>query len=233
MKREILLILCLGILATPAALAQRSELHTLTTTGEATRKAQPDHATIRLGVSRDGVSAKEAQLSVNTVMQAVLAQLNTLGIDADAVRTSRMQLFPTRDPRDHNHLTGYRASHEVTIDLDDFELISSAVDRALGAGANELQGIEYSLRNDSELHKEVLADAIRDARSKAEAMAAAAHVSLGRIAEISEAGGGAPTPRPVYRMAAMESGASTPVLPGTVAVSAQVVVRFEIGDGRP
>lgn len=227
MKREILLILCLGILTTPSALAQQTDAHALIISGEGVRKAPPDHATIRLGVSRDGVNAKEAQLSADTVMQAVLAQLSAVGISPDAIRTSRLQLLPTRDPRDRNHITGYRASHEVTIDLDDFDLIAAAIDRALGAGANELQGIEYSLNDDSSLRQDALADAIRAARSKAEAMASAADVSLGSILEITESGGGSQPPSPVYRMAAME-GASTPVLPGMVEVRAQVVVHYAI-----
>ena len=230
MKREVLLFLCLGILLTAPALAQRDDTHTLISTGEGIRKAPPDHATIRLGASRDGATAKEAQLSVNSVMQAVLAQISALGINPDAVRTSRLQLLPTRDPRDHTHVTGYRASHEITIDLDDFDMIAPAVDRALNAGVNELQGVTYSLEDDTQLRQEALADAIRSARSKAEVMAQAAKVSLGRVLEISEAGGGAtPPPAPVYRMAAMESSA-TPVLPGLVEVRAQVVVRYAIGE---
>jgi uncharacterized protein YggE len=227
MKREILLILCFGMLATPSVLAQQSDTQSLISTGVGIRKAPPDHATIRLGVSRDGMNAQNAQLSVNTVMQAVLAQLSAAGISQDAVSTSRLQLLPTRDPRDRNHITGYRASHEVTIELDDFDLIALAIDRALGAGANELQGIEYSLTDDNSLRQEALADAVRAARNKADAMASAANVSIGRILEITESGGGSQPPSPVYRMAAME-GAPTPVLPGLVEVRAQVVVHYEI-----
>lgn len=232
MKREILLILCLGLLPAPGILAQGSNSPALVTNGEGSRKAAPDHATVRLGVSRDGVSAKEAQLSANTVMKAVLAQLSTVGIDQDAIRTSRLQLLPTRDPRDQNHITGYRASHDLTIELDDFDMIAAAIDRALGAGANELQGIEYSLRDDSRLRQEALSDAIRAARSKAEAMASAAKVSLGRILEITETGGTSGPPSPVYRMSAMEA-ASTPVLPGMVEVTARVVVHFAILEQAP
>jgi hypothetical protein len=69
------------------------------------------------------------------------------------------------------------------------------------------------------------AQAIADARARAETYAKAAGVSLGPILSISEGGGPVP-PRPMYRMAAMA--ADTQIAPGEQSITADVSVVWEI-----
>ena len=70
----------------------------------------------------------------------------------------------------------------------------------VGAGANDIGGINFSVSQASKLLDEAREQAIADARRKAEIYARAAGVTLGAPLSISE--GGAPGPMLYRRMAA-------------------------------
>ena len=67
--------------------------------------------------------------------------------------------------------------------------------------------------------------AVADARASAQALAAAANVSLGRITAVVEGGGAAPFLAAADKAMAAES---TPIEPGTQQVTATVTVTFSI-----
>jgi hypothetical protein len=89
-----------------------------------------------------------------------------------------------------------------------------------------MNGISFSIRDPAPMLDKARADAIADARARAETYARAAGVALGPILSISEGGGEAP--RPMYRMAAAFAGAPAPVAAGEQSVSADVSVVWEI-----
>ncbi len=49
-------------------------------------------------------------------------------------------------------LTGYTASHTLNIKTADMELVGPLVDAALDAGANQLQGVAFSVKDDDEAY---------------------------------------------------------------------------------
>ena len=106
-----------------------------------------------------------------------------------------------------------------------FSKLGGALDALVAAGANQINGVSFSIQNDAPLLEKARAQAIADARARAETYAKAAGVSLGPILSISEGGGEAP-PRPMYRMAAMA--AETRIAPGEQSVTADVSVVWEI-----
>ena len=66
-------------------------------------------------------------------------------------------------------------------------------------------------------------EAVRDARDKAEAMAAGLGLTLGGVYGVDEGGGTIVRP---FELRAMAKMADTPVMPGEVSTSANVTVRF-------
>lgn len=216
----------------------------LTVSGSGQARVTPDEATVRLGVTAQAPTARAAQEQVNRVANAVLEAVRKLGVKAEDIQTSDLSLNPVysqgrgqenQEPR----ITGYQASNVVSIRLEDLTKVGPVIDAGLAAGANRLEGVFFGLRKDEAARAEALTDAVREARSKAEALARALRVRLVEIVEVAEGGvtiSPPPTPFRGRVMAEMAMDASTPVSAGQVGVEASVTVRWRIApcaEGQP
>ena len=179
----------------------------ISVTGEATVSVPPDQAQIDGGVTSDAKTAREASEANNAAMGKVLLALKGAGIDEKDYQTSRLSLQPQYAPNRSgpSPVTGYRASNRVTVKLRDVTKVAGIIDVLVGAGANELGGINFVVSQASKLLDDAREKAIADARRKAEIYAKAAGVTLGEPLGISEDGGSGP---PVFRskMAAPHGG---------------------------
>jgi uncharacterized protein YggE len=110
--------------------------------------------------------------------------------------------------------------------LDDLDRAGPLVDAAVGAGATSVYGPSLERSDADELRGEALADAVADARTKAEALARAAGGSLGDVLSVTEGGGSAP-PIPYYGREALAT-ADMKIEPGTQEIQASVTVTFEL-----
>lgn len=116
--------------------------------------------------------------------------------------------------------------------LDNLALIGPVVDAGLKAGANQLEGVHFSLRNELPSQEQALKQAVNEARTKAQAMASALNVGIVDVLEISE-GGVSLVPRGDFAMPMMTARvqsemAPTPVSPGEIEVHASVTIRYRI-----
>jgi uncharacterized protein len=199
----------------------------ISVTGEATVSVPPDQAQIDGGVTSDGKTAREASEANNAAMGKVLLALKGAGIDEKDYQTSRLSLQPQYAPNRSgpSPVVGYRASNRVTVKLRDVTKIAGIIDVLVGAGANELGGINFMVSQASKLLDDAREKAIADARRKAEIYAKAAGVTLGEPLSISEEGS-AP---PVFR-SKMVAGmaASAPVAQGEETLSVTVGVSWAI-----
>ncbi len=207
------------------------ELHVA---GSAEVRMEPDLAQVRLGVTEEASDAGEAQGAVNRVANAILEAVTGLGIDKAEIQTSRLTLHPVYDHSERRkpRVIGFRASNTVSIRVHDLTLLGPVIDQAVGAGANEVQGVQFLLDDDEAARLQALQDAVAEAKAKAEAMAEALGQPLGRVLRASE--GSAQVHRPVYQEAVMMratvADSSTPVAQGKVTVSAQVSLVYTLGD---
>jgi uncharacterized protein YggE len=199
----------------------------ITVTGDATTSAAPDRVTIRLGVATQGDTARKANEANAKTMTAVVDAIKAAGAEERDIQTTRLTLQPVfeQKPNGPPHLTGFRASNDVTVKLDDVGKLAGLIDRAVAAGANEMSGIEFGISDQSKRLDEARAQAIADARRKAEIYAKAAGVVVGRPVSISE-NSASPPPRPMS--AASFRAAPTPVAAGELALQAAVTVSFEL-----
>ena len=183
-----------GALLTAPVLAQVVPPATISVTGEATVSVPPDLAQINGGVTSEAKTAREASEANNAAMGKVLQALKGAGIEEKDVQTSRLSLQPqsasnrTGPPA----ISGYRASNRVTIRVRDVTKVANVIDTLVGAGANEIGGINFVVSQASKLLDEARERAVADARRKAEIYAKAAGVTLGAPLSISEAGNSAP-----------------------------------------
>lgn len=223
---RVAVVLAGGLLSVPA-LAEDAPVATISVSGEAQMSVAPDLAQIDAGVSTEAKTAREASEANNTTMGKVLLALKGAGIDEKDFQTSRLSLQPQYAPNRNgpNAIVGYQASNRVTIKLRDVTKVASTIDTLVGAGANNIGGINFMVSAASKLLDDAREQAIADARRKAEIYAKAAGVTLGAPISISEEG----APAPVFRgkMVAAPM-AITPVAQGEETLSVSVSVSWAI-----
>jgi uncharacterized protein len=213
-------------LAAPA-LAQTVPPPAISVTGEATVSVAPDQAQIDGGVTSDGKTAREASEANNAAMGKVLLALKGAGIEEKDYQTSRLSLQPQYAPNrtGSSPITGYRASNRVTIRLRDVTKVANVIDVLVGAGANDIGGINFTVSQPSKHLDEAREKAVADARRKAEIFAKAAGVTLGEPLSISEEG----APAPMFRgKMAAPMAAGAPVAQGEETLSVTVGVSWAI-----
>ena len=220
--RVLLVLLGAALTVVPVQAAEK----TVTVTGEATVGVAPDTAIIRIGVSSQEKTAREAGEANARQMTSVLAAIKASGIAERDIQTSRLSLQPQYDPNKSGtpRLASFQATNQVTVRIRDIDSLPTVLDRAIAAGANEMSGIEFVVSEQSKLLDQARDDAIADARRKAELYARAAGAKLGHVVSISEEGPTPPQPRP---MQAMRAGA-VPVAPGEQTLRAIVSVSYEL-----
>src|SRR5207253_2031918 len=97
------------------------------------------------------------------------------------------------------------------------------IDAAVGAGANQVSGPNLLAADQSAAYREALGAAVADARAKAQALAAAPGLTLGRVTAVSESGA---TPVPLDLQTGSAKAPGTPVEPGTQEIDASVTVTY-------
>jgi uncharacterized protein YggE len=205
--------------SSPAATG--SSAHTVTVTGTATIKTQPDEAVVSLGVQTQASSAEAALQQNAAKMNHVLAVLSGLGIGGSDLATSDVSLYPSTGP--NGTVTGYQASNSVDVTVHDLSKVGSVIDKAVGAGANLSGGITFQVSDQNKGMNGALAAAVQDSKSKAVALAAAGGAQLGSVVSI-DATRQSPQPPVNYAYAGAAGAASTPVRPPTLQTQVSVTV---------
>jgi uncharacterized protein YggE len=229
MKATFGLAVAATLLAT-SALADMTPPPAISVTGEANVSVAPDQAQIDAGVTSDAKTAREASDAINAAMGKVLLALKGAGIEEKDYQTSRLSLqpqFATSSKANERApgIVSFRASNRVTVKMRDVTKVANVIDVLVGAGANDIGGIHFSVTQASKHLDEAREKAIADARRKAEIYAKAAGVTLGEPISISEEG----APTPVFRSkvaAPMAAGAQ--VAPGEETLSVTVGVSWAI-----
>src|SRR5262245_7068859 len=194
----------------------------------------PDQATVRLGIVRQSANAQAAQEQANAVAQEILSAIVKAGVMTSLIQTMRLVLSPvyaprSPDSRDAPRIVAYNATNTVSVRLENLSLVGPVIDAGLKAGANQLEGVQFGLRNDLPSRQQALKQAVEEARSKAMTMADALRVNLAEVLEASEGGVSIIADRVELLAArAMAVAAETPVSPGQIQVNATVTIRYRI-----
>jgi hypothetical protein len=160
----------------------------------------------------------------------VLARLRELGIAAADLQAPDVEIHPEYDyRRDAQKLVGYRVSRSVTARVRVLDTLGEVLDGVSAAGANEVHGAQMAASDPSAAEHAALASAVGAARASAEAVAAAAGVTLGGVIRVEEAER-MDMPRGMIRMAAMAESADVPteVAAGELTVRRSVRAWFGI-----
>jgi uncharacterized protein YggE len=207
--------------------------HTVTVSGSGQVSVAPDVADVVLGVSVTKPTVAEAQSAAATSMASVVAALKKDGVDTKDIVTVNLSLSPVYDYSNNGSapkLVGQQYTNTVRVTVRDLKNVAPVVDDTVGAGATTVQGISFRLDDPKALQAKARQLAMDDARAKANALTAAAGVSVKGVASISETS----TTPIVYIGAIMDGQAAkaqvaTPILTGTTDVVITVSVTYLIG----
>ena len=203
----------------------------------ATGKADvaPDRAIVTAGVMTQGKTAREAMIANATLMTAVYDELEAAGIPKSNVATSQLSLQPRFNYQNRRapKIDGYDARNNVTVKADNLDKVGPMLDALVAAGVNNINGVQFTVKDPKAAKSKAREDAIREAKAQAQSMADAAGVKLGRLMSLSESGGySRPQPMAYARMemAADGGGASTPISAGEQTMSVTVNMSYAIGE---
>ncbi len=200
------------------------------TIGEATVKARPDQMRVDVGVVTQASTAQAAGSQNAARVEAVLRELRRVAGPNAEIRTAGYALEPNyRAPKPGGapEISGYTARNTVEVTTGDLAGAGALIDAAMQAGANNIQRLEFTLKDRRAARAQALREAALRARADAETIAAALGVKIVRVLAAEE--GGEPPIRPMMMgMARMEAAAPTPIEPGTVDVRATVSLRVEV-----
>lgn len=200
---------------------------TIRVTGEASVTSVPERAVIDLGVVTRAKSSQQAATENARVAQNVLTALRKVVGPRATIETVSYSLQPDYQypqgggaPR----ITGYTATNVVRVTDDDLTNVGTLIDTATRAGANEVERIRFTLKDESAAKANALRLAALDARAKGNGMASALGLQIVRVRSIEES---SPTSRPLYELALRAADATTPILPGTIETTAVVTLMYE------
>jgi uncharacterized protein YggE len=218
----------LMLLVAGAALAD-AEPKRLQVSGTAVVTGDPDIAYITVGVETQNPSAEKAAQDNASIMAQVLAALREMGLTEKEVSTSGYNIWGStqtvnRGTDKEETVTTYWVQNRINITTKNLDSVGEIVDRAVKAGANQVQGIRFDVQDKQALQLEALKLAVQQGMGKAEAMAEAAGVTLGELVSMSESYSSyAPMVRAV---AYADAAVGTSISPGEVEVSASVQMEF-------
>jgi len=202
-------------------------------TGDSIVQAQPDTAVLTVSVVTQGRNALEAQQDNAIRSDAVVKALKSAAGAGAEVKTSGYSLQPIRAYKEGQPptITGYEARNSVTVTMSDLTRVGTVIDATAQAGSNDISGISFTLRKDRPARDQALAEATREALSKAQVIATALGGRVVRIVEVQEEG--VQPPRPIYQEFQMKtmSAAPTPIEVGTLDITSrvQLVAEIEVG----
>ncbi len=198
-------------------------------TGEGSVMVVPDVANLNLGVEVQAETVAQAQAQAANAMQAVIDELRARGVADTDIKTQYYNIYPIRDyQKDTSVIIGYRVTNTVTVKVRDVENTGTIIDAvAAAAGDNiRINSIYFTVDDTSAYLEQARADAMADAKAKAQQLADLAGMSLGKPTYISE--GGSYVPYIYADRALLDEGSSTPISPGETEVRLSVQVVYSI-----
>jgi uncharacterized protein YggE len=217
------------LLAAEGESSQRS----ITVTGIGVISVKPDMAVLTVGVQTQDAKAATAQQENARQMDVLTKAIKGAGIAEADIRTSGYSIYENYDYSNNSQkVIGYVVNNNVTINIRDTAKISAIIDLAAQSGANRINGLDFTVSDESKYYVEALKAAVQNAKAKGEVLAAAGGVSLGQVLQMAEASYGGALTKTSYNEAAsfMAAGdrAATPIETGTLEISANVTVVYAI-----
>jgi hypothetical protein len=179
-----------GLMQVGSGFASRSS-DGITVTGSAKISATADNAVWILNVSLSSPAVSTAVKKVDSDVAALSDYLVKAGIPTDALTLGAVSTYANEEYVNGNatgRILSYRANREVTVRSNDVELISKlsqGIGTLLATGINvNNYGPAYYISNLPELRPQLMAEAMKDAKIRAEALTKAVGGEIGSLVNV-------------------------------------------------
>lgn len=229
------MLLLLFILSVVSVQAQQTgnqpPLVSVTGTGEV--RVQPDQVVVNLGIETREKTLEAARKETDKKAAAIITYLKKKGVDERDVQTSYVNLHPIYSNNEYGRTTpdAYYAQKSMTVVVKNLKRFDELMSGLYDMGANNVHGINFKVSDEEKYRNEARKKAVANAREKAILLTGELNTKLGKVYSIDESSSG--SPRPMYKMAMMESaamdGAQGPsIAAGEVVITSNVNVSFVI-----
>jgi uncharacterized protein len=194
--------------------------------------AQPDMATLQVGVQVQNSSLESAQSEANDKMDAIMNQLKSAGIEDKDISTAQYSVEPVMQYAENQPptVTGFRVTNILNVKIRDISKTGSVLDSLVKPGANTIYGLSFGFADPAALTRQAREQAVNDAKSRADHLASLNGVALGAPIVIDETGGVPPVPMAVANPAelAQRDAATVAIQPGAQEIRVDVSVVYAI-----
>lgn len=226
--RLFVVIFPLIVLGAPA-LAEEPRI--VSVVGRSMAHVEPDTASIELGVLVRGTKLASVKDETNRRIGEVMDALKSVGLADDALRTSQMNLslkLPRESKiREEPRFEMYR---QVSVHVSDLSLLGAILEKAIEAGANQIDGIRYSTSTEMKLKERLLDEAIENAKVQAERLAKGFGARLGKVIEIQSDRGGSTSELSLVISTTADPFGGETFRPGRIKIERSVSVDFDLDD---
>jgi hypothetical protein len=179
-----------GLVRVGAGFAARTD-NGITVTGSAKTTATADNVVWTLNVALSSQLVADAVRKVGADVDAVSAYLTKGGIPADALTLGAVSSYANEEWQNGNstgRILSYRASRDITVRTSDVQLVyklSQGIGSLLQNGVNvNNYGPQYYISTLPDLRPQLLEDAMKDAKTRAEAITKAVGGSVGAVQSV-------------------------------------------------
>jgi uncharacterized protein YggE len=191
----------------------------------------PDQLSFNVSVRNTSSDVSTALGNAGSTMHRVLAALNKVGVDRKDTQSTGLSIHPEYSYSNGTQvLVGYQASQSMTVLVRSLPDAGAAIAAAVHAGGNAVQvgDVRLKIGDMDALLSKARADAVADAKAKAQEYADAAGASLGDVIsvhEVAKGGGG----RVIFGRAAADYGAAPlPIRPGRSTLKVTVSITWAL-----
>jgi uncharacterized protein len=216
------------------------EKPTISTTGSAEKEIPSDESRISLAVENTNANPNTARKNNADKMDIITNVLKQAGLTNENITTSNYQITPNYNYKNSNddRIISYTALNNIELKTSTNTNISKFIDLAVNNGANRVENIDFviSKKTLDENSMELLKDAFRNAKQKAEILATEGNFTIAGVKKIETSSEGGSTP-PVYSYDNFAGDAaekmpspSTQIIPQKNKITVTLPVIFFIGN---
>lgn len=206
---------------------------TVSVSAEGRAVVVPDIARLIYSVMSEGEDPSVLQTENTAKMNRAIEFLKQYGVGERDIQTTGYSLSPRYDYdrfTGQSRVYGYALNQTVSVTIRDFGKIGPILGNLPALGVNQIDSFGFTV-DDPERHLGAArAQAFAEARKKAEAMAEANGLRLGKVVTFSESGGGMPPPYPMFARggADMAVQEAPSIQPGSEELKVSVSVTYEL-----
>lgn len=224
----------MGLHMTPALADQ--PLDTIQIAGTASRTVDPDMATVNFSFEKQGKTVEEVRQAGADVSGKFIRTMLAQGIARNDIATAHYDVSPryTYDRSGRQSLDGYGVNVGWSVKVKNLDQLGTVIDKGLSAGSNRVDQVQFGLKDEDLIKRQLLAQAVENAKYTARAVANAGGRGLGVLRQASIPSSSV-VEQPLMaaslrlnKMAAADAATATQLAPQALTISVRVNTLFAL-----